>query len=94
MFGNALTIFSFYEQEGYVDDYVIYLLEQLQVNSERLIVVVNGTINHGRKRIEEITKEIYIRENVGYDSGAYKDVIFNYLNAGELQKYDYLISNS
>lgn len=91
MFGNALTIFSFYEQEGYVDDYVIYLLEQLQVNSERLIVVVNGTINHGRKRIEEITKEIYIRENVGYDSGAYKDVIFNYLNEGELQKYDYLI---
>ena len=91
MFGNALTIFSFYEQEGYVDDYVIYLLEQLQVNSERLIVVVNGAINHGRKRIEEITKEIYIRENVGYDSGAYKDVIFNYLNEGELQKYDYLI---
>ncbi len=91
MFKNALAIFSFYDQQGYVDDHVIYLLEQLHANSERLIVAVNGVINHGRDRIEEITKEIYIRENTGYDSGAYKDVIFNYLSEGELQKYDSLI---
>lgn len=89
---KRLCIFSFYDKDGIVDDYVLYLLKELGTCISRLIIVVNGGVNEdGRRAFEQFTNEIYIRENAGYDAGAYKYVLFKYLSPEELQQYDEVI---
>lgn len=89
---KRICIFSFYDKAGIVDDYVIYLLKELGTCISRLIIVVNGGVNaNGFKAFEQVTNEIYIRENAGYDAGAYKHVLFKYLSPEELQQYDEVI---
>ena len=77
---KLLGIFCFYDKEGIVDSYVEYLLSELMTVLDRLIVVVNGYINEDGKRIfSRYTSEIIVRENKGFDAGAYYDVIVNVL---------------
>lgn len=57
-----------------------------------LVVVVNGVIQPEElKKLQKRTEHIYIRENVGYDVGAYKDCMFHYVGIDEICKYDELI---
>lgn len=89
---KRICIFSFYDKDGIVDDYVSYLLKELEACISRLIIVVNGSVNEaGLKSFQQFTREIHIRENKGYDAGAYKYVLFNCLSPEELQQYDELI---
>lgn len=89
---KRVCIFSFYDQEGYVDTYIYNLLKELQVCINRLLIVINGKINeHDLELLGAFTSEIYIRENIGYDAGAYKYILMNYLSSKELQKYDEVI---
>lgn len=88
---NRLTIFSFYNSKGYAANYVFYLLRELREVSDRIIVAVNGIIDEqSYMRMQEITGEIIIRENKGFDAGAYKEVLFEYLKC-DLSGYDELI---
>ena len=38
------AIFLYYDKQGIVDDYVIYLLNDLNKNIDKLLIVCNGTI--------------------------------------------------
>ena len=72
---KRLCIFSFFDKTGYVDDYVIYLLKELISCTNRLIIIVNGMLDErGQAFLTQFTDEVYIRENIGYDAGAYKYV--------------------
>ena len=42
---KCIAIFCFYDSEGIVHDYVKYLLKQLSIISDELIMVVNGSID-------------------------------------------------
>lgn len=89
---NRICIFSFYDAEGYVDDYVLYLLDELKLHINRLIIVVNGILDErGYSIFSRYTKEVYLRENKGLDAGAYKDILISYLSSEELKEYDELI---
>lgn len=89
---KRICIFSFYDKDGIVDDYVVYLLKELRKCISRLIIVVNGGVNErGLKAFKQFTNEICIRENTGYDAGAYKYVLFKCLSSEELQQYDEVI---
>lgn len=89
---KVLTIVSVYDIDGIVDNYLIYYLSSLKSVSSRIIIVVNGILtDKGKKRLNSITNEIYIRKNQGFDFGAYRDVIQNYLQKDELDKYQELI---
>ncbi len=88
---KRLCIFSFFDYEGKVDQYVINILEQLKKNVEKLIVVINGEIGEQEKeKIQVITADIFVRPNLGFDSGAYK-FVFNKIGKNGLMNYEQLI---
>lgn len=89
---KRLCIFCFFDREGIVDKSVEYLLDELEMNSDRLVIVVNGSIQADSKKIlETYSKDVVVRENVGYDAGAYKFAMFKYVKIEEIRQYDELI---
>lgn len=89
---NRLGIFIFYEENGYVDEYIFYLLHHLKPFFKKLYIVSNVKIhNDAKKRLMRYSDKIYERENKGYDAGALKDFFLKYSNYEELEKYDELI---
>lgn len=89
---NRIGIFCFYDKDGIVDGYIEFLLDELCRCLNSLIIVVNGKIDDkGKLILEKYADEIYIRENKGFDSGAYKDVMVNLLGWNKVQQYDELI---
>ena len=89
---NRLCIFSFFDKEGYVDEYVTYLLAELSACVKRLIIVVNGALDErGQRLFKQYTQEVYIRDNIGYDAGAYKDVLCNKLSEEDISFFDEIV---
>lgn len=89
---NRICIFSFYEETGHVDEYVPVILKGLSDVADRIIIVANGNLDaHGWEKFRAFTDEIFVRENIGYDAGAYRYVLLEILNQGELDKYDELV---
>lgn len=73
---KRICIFVFYDPDGIIDDYKLYLLDSLQTVISDIIIVINGEIKKNYLlRLNSFTNHIFIRENKGYDGGAYKDVI-------------------
>ncbi len=72
--GRNVCIFCFYNINGVVDRGTMYLLSELRVISSFLVMVVNGKYipNDECKRIID---RIIVKENKGYDAGAYKHVL-------------------
>jgi lipopolysaccharide biosynthesis protein len=76
---KRLAIYFFYDQDGVVDDYVLYMLRDLQKNVSELMVVCNGKLtSDGRRKLEELDPQILVRENKGFDVWAYKEGIEYY----------------
>lgn len=81
---KRLGIYLFYDADGVVDDYVPYFLTEMKKFCSELCVVVNGDLNStNRKKLTDVSDKVIERENVGFDSGAYKHII-------EMYGYDYL----
>lgn len=70
---RRIGIYSIYDKDGVVDDYIIYYLQQLLKHVERLIVVSNGPLqDEGKTALEKIGCQIIIRENRGFDAWGIK----------------------
>lgn len=88
---KRLGIFAFYNSDGIVKPYVLFWLEQLKECTSDLIFVANGNLKKIYERsILEYASQIYIRDDVGMDIGAYKDVILN-LFKSDLSVYDEVV---
>ena len=88
---KRLGIFCFYDKEGIVDSYIEYLLNELMTVLDKLIVVVNGQVNEEGKHIfSRYASDLIIRENKGFDGGAYYDVIVNVLGES-IRAWDELV---
>lgn len=89
---NRCAILALYDENGVFGDYIYYLIDELKSVCSRLIIVVNGEISDGcYKNINAKCEEIVVRENVGFDCGAYRHILLNYLDEKELQLFDELI---
>lgn len=78
---RRVCIFSFYNKNGIVSEYIYRILEEIMSVSDRIIFVTNGIIREESKiKVYKYTNEIIVRKNCGFDAGAYKDVITEYLN--------------
>jgi len=89
---NRICIFSFYDSEGHADEYIRVLLREMMPCIRRLVVVVNGNISGiSMVLFREFTEEIYIRENKGYDAGAFKHGLVSILGTDELKEYEEVI---
>lgn len=86
---NRLGIYIIYDSENIIDKYISKVLFGLQAYISKLIVVCNFTdIKSGRNYIEEYADEIRYRENMGFDAGAYKDVLQEMFASKEIFKFD------
>lgn len=89
---KRIGIFVFYDATGVVDDYVEVLLKSMRKEVQKLIVVVNGVIERsGYQRLKRISHKVYIRDNVGYDAGAYKDALTQFLKDEICEYWDEII---
>lgn len=73
---KRIAIFAFYDKNGKLTKDVEYLLTNLRNAVNKLVVVVNGKLNESGK-IGCLADYLIIRENKGYDAGAYKAAIFD-----------------
>ena len=89
---SRLGIFVFFDKDGIVDEYVLYLLNDMIENLSKLIIIVNGKIEKsGRKKLEAITEDIYIRENIGFDVAAWKIGLTKYVGWDTASLYDEIV---
>lgn len=86
------AIYAIYDKEGIVEPYVVQIMEQIRPYVMKLVVVCNGILTEeGRQALEGTADEIIVRDNIGYDAGAYKDAILWMNGQNWLQIYDELI---
>lgn len=84
-------IYFIYDKDGIIDDYIIDQLTDLRKNIDFLHCVINGKLtSDGRKALEKIADEVFVRENKGNDIGAYKAAI-SYIGWDVLARYDELV---
>lgn len=84
-------IYFIYDRDGVIDDYIIYQLQDMRKNVEFLHCVINGRLtSDGRKALEKVADEVYVRENKGMDIGAYKAAL-EHIGWDEIKKFDELV---
>ncbi len=88
---KRIALYSFYDAQGIVDDYVIFQLKSFRVYFEEIHVVVNGFLQEESKiKLKSIVDGVLIRENVGFDAWGYKKLIEK-LGYNKLAEYDEVI---
>ena len=88
---RRVGVFVFYDFENKWDSYVDYLLDSICPLLSKLIIVLNSKLDEQKtNELEKWSDLIIERENVGFDAGAYKDVILK-LGVSFFQDYDQLI---
>lgn len=71
---KRIVIFCFYDVHGIAGTDTIKQLEDLYKIADYLVVVVNGEL-HNSGDIKEYANKIIVRQNQGYDAGAYKTAL-------------------
>lgn len=88
---KRLAIYFFYDKDGVVDEYIPYMLENLNKNISELLVVCNGKLTlESRVKLEKYTENILVRENKGFDVWAYKEGLETY-GWDKLSEFDEVI---
>lgn len=88
---NRLLIYFLYDRDGIVDDYIPYMLEEMDKQVKDIFVVCNGKITpEGKEKLKYYTDKILERENKGFDVWAYKTAMES-LGWEKLEEYDEII---
>ena len=88
---RRLAIFVIWDKDGTVDEYVKYYIESLLKAVSRLIIVSNAALDdENYRKLTEYSEEVYVRENKGFDAGAYQYVIQDILN-DDIALYDEIV---
>lgn len=89
---ERLGIFCFYDKDGIVGEYVKVYLNSIMPYLKELVIVCNGQLSQeGKQILGKYANQIYIRENIGMDGGAYQDVILNVLGIEYIRQYEELL---
>jgi lipopolysaccharide biosynthesis protein len=71
---RRVCLFSFYDEQGIVDDYVVFFLRELGKFVERIIFYSNGPLaRESEIALKGCVDEVILRPNEGYDVSAYKE---------------------
>ncbi|MGX5827382.1 rhamnan synthesis F family protein [Mesorhizobium sp. 43Arga] len=73
---KRIAVAFFYDEAGILDEYMLHLIRSLQPFVERTIFVSNGPLNRDAElAVRPLVEQMIIRENEGFDVGAYKAAI-------------------
>jgi rhamnosyltransferase len=85
------AVYVVYDKRGVIDDYIPYQLGDLKQSLSFLLVVANGSLSEdGRKKLEPLADHVIVRENKGFDAGAWKAGL-EYIGWNALSQYDELL---
>ena len=89
---KRIAVLVSYDKDGMIDDYIPYMMRDLQECVERIVVVFNGSLQpNSRKKLLSLTPDVVERENRGYDAAAWCYAFDQYIGWDELVKYDELV---
>lgn len=89
---NRMGVFIFYDASGIVDRYVDVLLDSMRTVLRKLVIIVNGGIRDKEyHKLVKYSQDIFVRKNVGFDAGGYKDAFTEFLTPEELTSYDEIV---
>ena len=95
MESKRLCIYFLYDKEGVVDDYIPLYLKAIGNHFSEICVVVNGKLTKdGREKLITCCNKLIVRDNVGFDSWAYKDALFAYGLDYIAENYDEVLLNN
>ena len=73
---NRILYFVHYNKYNSLSDHVIYLLENIRTLYTRIVVISNSPLSETqRNKLSLFCDEIRLRENKGFDFGAWKDAL-------------------
>lgn len=88
---DKLAIYFFYDVEGVVGPYVQYILSELSVYVNRLVVVCNGYLSEeGKKTLDNLATDVVITDNYWINASGYRAGM-EYVGWDVLGTYDELI---
>lgn len=73
---RRIGIFCLFSPSGEIDPLMVHTIKSMQEIVEYFIIVVNGSLNSIDK-LRNYADEVVIRKNIGFDIGAYKDIILS-----------------
>lgn len=89
MLNKIIGVFVFYDRDGIVDEYVLYLLDSIKLYLEKMIIVSNGYLDESNRSILSARADYYFeRENLGFDFGAWKDIFVYKFPRGFWDNYE------
>lgn len=89
---KRLCIYVTYDSENVMDDYIGYMLQEMRKTVDFLIVVCNYKyVVSFLYNMQLYADKIFYRENEGFDAGAYKDALCQYLGWDMVCEYDELL---
>lgn len=89
---KRLGIFLFFDADGIADGYVAGLLRSIRPCLSRLIVVANGRLTDAsRALLAPFADELVVRPNDGFDTGAWKEALFERVGEEKFAEWDELV---
>lgn len=89
---KRLCIYITYHKEHNIHPYIGAVLQALKTCCTKVYLVCNyDRINEGQEYVLPYVDGIFYRANIGYDSGAYKDALCDYLGWEEVYRYDEIV---
>lgn len=88
---KAICIYAVYDVQNVINKYICEVLKEISRFAEMIYVVCNfPEIKKGLQFVETYAEKIIYRDNKGFDSGAYKEVILQHIGEENLSQYDEL----
>lgn len=92
---RRLCVYFFYDKDGIVDDYVPVYLKAMREHFSDICVVVNGKLTKkSESKLKKVSDKLIVRDNVGFDSWAYKEALYSYGMDNIAKDFDEVLLNN
>lgn len=89
---KRLCIYVIYDKQKKINPYIEPVLRELKRFVTDIVIVCNfDEIAEGKEYILPYAAEIYFRENIGFDAGAYKDALLDFVTWDKALLYEELL---
>lgn len=89
---KRLCIYAIYDKQKKINKYIEAVLCELKRFATDIVIICNfDEIIEGKEYLLPYASEIYFRDNIGFDAGAYRDALNNFITWDRALLYDELL---